>query len=362
MQMTLERYFIEETKKDDVKDAELFYESVKRLYLKIRLFEKRSSTFSALSILAFYLITFAVLFCIIYLVRLFEIRYGREALEIFISIGMPLGLMLPFFAGAWWFRRHVQNLRTKLSEEKYAFCVLFECITKLSYYDYSSDGKLLKTSTNLLRRYLNNSEFHFEYYLRRPSRLIDEHFILEGQYIADFLSEVDEKYEWIEITENTKKTLNTLLSIEEKIQSRIKKGVEIHSVIQLLLNLALYEKTKFRPFFTPGGQKEPVVLKQEYFFGFISLLDNLSKIDSEKGTRAIWNIRARLTELIYSDSIFTAFFARLIIFQSAILIIISPLMYLYSLKMDTTILVGIVATPFAAAAALVGFKNKNQSK
>ena len=357
--MIQDHFLTDVIQKEDFKDAEHFFSSVERNYKKIRFIDSYEHILPLiLSLLTMIIFSILANLTILYILGksifdLIEEKSDRVSVPL---ISFIAGLFVFVLAALILFAYLENKLRNKIGKDKIAFCWLFNCIKELESYLYNSDNTHLIKSYKLFNQYLNASDFNFEYYVKSYVAVghdITETKVLEGKYIAYFLESIKTKYDWIEFTEKTVVVLDSLGKIHSKLTLRIKQGIEVKEVTNILVRLLLFEKAKFRPpFKTPENLS--INYRAYYFNDFIELIKPLTELNNKLPSK-FSKASTKANKYLFSENIIVNFFIWYFIIQIALLVPIIPTILYFKLKVDSTLIVGLTTTPILATVGLIGF-------
>jgi hypothetical protein len=356
--MSPDQYLKNTIEINDFKDAEQFYTAVQKNFKVIRLYKPKENIW----IVTLVLLSLGIGLAIANVVALIKyhhsifyfegdtmiesVKYILIASEV-ICFGICITALLKF-------DRHEK----KFGKNKLAFCWLFNCIEQINFYLYNANISHLVKANIYFKEYLEVSEFNFEYYAKRTQSGGGESKVLEGKYIAYFLEEIKNKYEWIKFSDETFFIIDTLGKLDSKITVRITKGVEINEVVNILLRLMLFEKSKFRPPFQYLESKK-LDYKKSYFDSYVGLLSKLPELIDKDFTLPL-NVKGRFNKLLFSENIISNFLTWYLIFQIVLVVVIVPIIVIYQIRIDSTLIVGTTTTPFLVAAGLIGITYKKR--
>lgn len=171
--------------------------------------------------------------------------------------------------------------------------------------------------------------------------------------ILEFLKKYQDKYFWFKLDGQTKGILESLSSINEKINLRVNKGLEIDLILPALKNLLLFEYSTInqQKAFAQGLIGD---YSEGLFLDYVSEIDKLDFPEREikqkvkrKNNLKLW-INGLLHNRNILTSIITWFIVLLILFGIALIIA----QQFFSIPMDSKILVGLISAPFAGSIAI----------
>lgn len=171
----------------------------------------------------------------------------------------------------------------------------------------------------------------------------------------------------IELSNKSKRYIEALNSIDQKVIPRLKKKVEISRVLPLIEYLIYYHFSKIKPQVKMDGGEELKNLRTFFVEGFVGKLEELEPLqlpmDGTGRSSIIENFTEKISSFFSHSNIFVLFISWFLLF----LIILIPLAFsmvkALNIDIDSTLLVGILTTPFIGAVTMVGIvgnQKKNQ--
>lgn len=264
-------------------------------------------------------------------------------------LGLALSLVIlaityPF--SKYW---NVQEKRYSLSRKLLMFCYVYTVRTELKSYLINDNSQHIENSKNFFKQYIKT--LTYRNYEGESDKTISAH-------IGELTSQLKEKYSWIQFDESTEDIINALSSVEEKILERLIQKVDLEKIVPLIEYLVLYEFSKIKKdeLATDGT---PLSHKRlSYILSFADGINSLEKIEiandnANPSKNLISEMIHAIPALFSSNNIFVLFISWLILLISLFvpisLLIISNL----KLKVDSTIIIGIISSPFIGAITLV---------
>lgn len=181
-----------------------------------------------------------------------------------------------------------------------------------------------------------------------------------------FREELRNQFEWMQFTEETNNYIDNLSSIPQKVFRRFEQKEKLKEVVSAIDFLTLYEFAKIKPSVSNSEGTEIKNLKNEYFKCFVNEIGKIDEIDevknpNERKRNRIISLFQFIINLFSSTNILVLFLSWLILLT--LLFVISSIVVVNSLdlKIDSTILIGILTAPFLGAitlAATIYTKNK----
>lgn len=166
------------------------------------------------------------------------------------------------------------------------------------------------------------------------------------------------KYGWIEFTDETNYILDSISRINSKLKRRLNQKIELEKTLPLIDFLVLYEFSKIKPNLPNSEGQELKDQRVKYIKEFAILLNKMEEIEdvfeenSAKQTRQ--KIITSTFDNLFSNSnilimLISWLVLLIIIFIPSSIIVIRIL----EIKIDSTILIGLLTAPFIGAITIV---------
>ncbi|RWY55570.1 hypothetical protein [Mucilaginibacter gilvus] len=253
-----------------------------------------------------------------------------------------------------------RDKRCSVSSKDLPFAYIATTIKELNLFSINGRRESLNIAKDYLKKYYKNSEAY--------STSIQN----QSSYLPAELAKMTKDNFWIKYDSLTEKTVTALLSFDLKISTRIEQNKEIDLVINSLNNLLIYEYIKIKKNNAAKGLttgQSTIQLRQSFFYKFCEEINALTEIQRPQ--------EARPTKPPFSKKIIAAFskingvFTHKIIFITFIswtfllslifIPVLFMLMKLFILKMDSTILIGLLGAIMAGAITFTVTYSKNTS-
>lgn len=170
--------------------------------------------------------------------------------------------------------------------------------------------------------------------------------------------DLNEKYEWIEFTDETNNILDSLSKIEEKLERRLRLKTELDKTLPLIDFLVLYEFSKIKPNELNSDGVELKDQRVNYIKEFANQLNGIKEIEdiveeTNIKRNKVKTIITPVVNLFSSSNILIMFLSWLVLLT--IVFVLSAILVINSLKItiDSTILIGLLTAPFLGAITLV---------
>ena len=268
---------------------------------------------------------------------------------ILISSGLLLIVLIPLF---YW------KSKTKKFIDSYLtiFCYSYLLQKELKSYLINENDIHLDNVVDHFKRVTNN--FMTLY-------VDDKSGSMSSIKIKDLNKAINTQADVLELSSKSKQNVEVLLTLEEKVGMRLKKKVEIAKVLPLTQLLALYHFAKIKPeVICPDGEK----LRQKkiiFFNEFITELKKLDPLEISLDETARKSLMTKMVDKISSyfinSNIIGLFISWFILFMLLFFLLALILINIFSLKLDSTIFIGILTAPFLGAITMVGIIT-NQKK
>jgi len=238
----------------------------------------------------------------------------------------------------------IQDSKRALRPKYLSFCYIYTLRKDLKSYLINENEIHLSKSVSYLKKVINPIT---------TIKVSDKSTLT----IQELSNQIAKQFSWVDFTAETKKIIDSISTINDKIIQRIDQRKEIEKIVPLIDLLTLYEFSKIKPDeFNSIG----ITLKEkrfEYLKEFtneldkIGFIENSIIIDERKSTR----IKSIFKFLIssFSDSNILILFISWLILLSILFIVTSILVINFlGVKMDSTILIGLLTAPFIGAITL----------
>lgn len=165
-------------------------------------------------------------------------------------------------------------------------------------------------------------------------------------------------FEWIEFSTDSNNMIDSLSTIDAKIERRLKLKIELDKILPFIDLLVLYEFSKIKP---NEINKNGIELKEQrnnYIKEFANQLNEVKEVedaveDSNVRRTKVKTIIAPIIRLFSSSNILLMFFSWLVLLT--LVFVLSSMLVINSLRLtiDSTILIGLLTAPFIGAITLV---------
>ena len=238
------------------------------------------------------------------------------------------------------------------------FCYLYKTIEELSTYIVNERIEHLDTARKNLDKYLEKGEFMTG-------------FEKNDEYsISRLMGYLENKYSWINYTEEARNIGMVFQNFESKIKRRLEQEKEVEATRDALENLLLYEFLKTNSKAIKGIESENKTiheLKNEYILKFAKTVETLEKIkdiesNDKNPNRSFFSvITDKLSRAFDGEVLVVTFISWYIL----IFLLLSGSLYLsityFGIELDSKILIGGLTTPFLGATTItVGILSKNK--
>ncbi len=234
----------------------------------------------------------------------------------------------------------------QLSRQKLSLCYLYKAIEYLENFLTNKDKYFAINSCKNLKEYWHLSNYK-NFTLKNKAR---ETYIRSQEIVK----EIEKRFSWFEVNNMNKEVLQAYEDFEDKIIKRIDYYIDIDDTIEclkLLLKSHYCEIDKLR---NKTNSKYSQYIN-EYVYLFSQKTNSLASITIEESAKVKLGLFQKIKSLVESDNDLIKFFVWFIV----IFFISTPLLFLlklsYNISADSQFIVGVIATPIAAAVAMVRF-------
>lgn len=177
--------------------------------------------------------------------------------------------------------------------------------------------------------------------------------------IQKLYSEIKKQNGWIEFTSDTIHIVNSISTINNKIFQRIKLKRDIDKILPLIDLLVLYEFSIIKPEITNSRGIKLKEKQPDYLKDFIEELDKTDSVEhllvnKEKESSRIKSIFATINNFLSSPNILILFFCWLVLLLIVFIPVSFLIISLFNIKLDSTIMIGLLTTPFLGAITFAG--------
>lgn len=177
--------------------------------------------------------------------------------------------------------------------------------------------------------------------------------------IQKLYNEIRKQHNWIEFTPETINIVNSISSINDKIFQRIKSKKNIDKILPLIDLLVLYEFSIIKPEIINSKGIKLEEKQVDYFKEFIEELNKTDSVEhlfviKERERLRTKSIFAMINNFLYSPNILILFFCWLLLLVFVFIPVSSLIISLLNIKLDSTIMIGLLTTPFLGAITFAG--------
>jgi hypothetical protein len=261
-------------------------------------------------------------------------------------------------------RLEMKRSKGTLRGERLAFCHIYETIDELKSYLTNERYDHLEKATSSFFNYMKHSEINFSLEVEemRPPHMGGSVTVKKSANVGNLVKELIADFWWFGLDEKAQLVVNAYDELTSKITGRLNQGAEIDKLISCLSNLMLYEYSKIKKTSIELFSKDENYSIPE--LGRVCLLDFAHEIgeiaefkeqakQNERDLKTLLkNVFAVINGSLTSKNIFvtfTSWYILLIIVFGSSLFTVSKFV---SVKLDSTLVVGLFAVPFAGAIAI----------
>lgn len=251
----------------------------------------------------------------------------------------------------------VKETKKALNRKQMTFCYAFSLLTELKKYLINDNEMHLENTS----KYFNNIISSFtDFQISNGSKYLN-------LGLPKLREEILKRFDWFGLTRETNEIIKAISSVDKKVIERLKQKIELDKIIPILESITLYEFSKIKPDEKDMLGKKLRDKRNNYLEEFAERINILGEIENvtENKRRKVNYLKTTVSLIIdsFTSSNILVLFSSWLVFLTIIFVIVALIVVnITSLKMDTTLLTGILTVPFIGAITFttaIYSKNKN---